>query len=260
MYLVTGATGNVGSNVVAQLVNARQKVRVFVRDADRVRHWGDQVQIAIGDFENADSFARAIAGVDGVFLLNGSPEQEPFRKLIAAAKSEGDPRVVFLSTFLVNLPDVQIGQLHKDKEEAIQESGLQWKFVRPGAFMTNSYQWIGSIRSEGVVYNSMGNGKTAPIAPEDIAAVVVKALTARNDSGEVFELTGGQLLSVPEQVSILADILTKAVRCIDVPIETAVQGLVRAGIPQQVAVAIGQSSEVVRDGRVADVTDPSRKL
>jgi uncharacterized protein YbjT (DUF2867 family) len=213
MYLVTGATGNVGSNVVAQLLKARQKVRVFVRDANRVRHWGDRVQVAIGDFENPDSFARAIAGVDGVFLLNGSPEQEKFRKLIATAKSEGDPRVVFLSTLLVNLSDVQIGKLHKDKEEAIRESGLQWKFVRPGAFMTNSFQWIGSIQSEGAVYNPMGNGKTAPIAPEDVAAVVVKALTAHNDSGEIFELTGCQLLSVPEQVSILADVLTKPRSC-----------------------------------------------
>jgi (4-alkanoyl-5-oxo-2,5-dihydrofuran-3-yl)methyl phosphate reductase len=115
--------------------------------------------------------------------------------------------------------------------------------------MTNTYQWIGTIKAEGVVYNAMGTGKSAPIAPEDIAAVAVKALTVPSLSDEVFELTGSQLLSVPEQVTILADVLGKPIRCVDVPMETAVQGLIRAGIPAQIAAAVGQSFEAIRDGR-----------
>jgi uncharacterized protein YbjT (DUF2867 family) len=260
MYLVTGATGNVGSEVVARLVADGEQVRVFTRDPGKVAHWGDRVQAATGDFGEPESFARAIAGAEGAFLMNGGLAAESFRRLVAAAKAQGNPRIVFLSTILATTPEFQIGRLHKDKEDTIRESGLPGTFLRPGAFMTNAYQWIGTIKAEGVVYNPMGTGKAAPIAPDDIAAVAVKALTTPGLAGEAFELTGGELLSVPEQVKILADVLGKPIRCVDVPTETAVQGLVRAGLPGHVAAAVGQSFEAVRDGRAADLRDTVERV
>jgi uncharacterized protein YbjT (DUF2867 family) len=246
--------------VAAQLLASGEKVRVFTRDPDKVAHWSKRVQVAIGDFGKQDTFARAIAGVEGVFLMNGGPDGEPFKQLIAAAKTQGNPKIVFLSTILAGVPGFQIGKLHKDKEDAIRESGLPGKFVRPGGFMTNTYQWIGTIKAEGIVYNAMGTGKSAPIAAEDIAAVAVKALTTPGLSDEVFEVTGSELLSVPEQVSILADVLGKPIRCVDVPMETAIQGLIRAGVPAQVAAAVGQSFEAIRDGRGAEVKDTFKKV
>jgi uncharacterized protein YbjT (DUF2867 family) len=253
MYLVTGATGNVGSEVVARLLADGQEVRVFTRDPGRVAHWGGRIQVATGDFGEPDSFARAVTGAKGVFLMNGGSDAESFRRLVAAAKAQGNPRIVFLSTILAGEPGSQIGRLHKDQEDAIRASGLPGTFVRAGAFMTNTYQWVGTIKAEGTVYNPMGAGKSAPVAPEDIAAVAVGVLTAPDLLDEVLELTGGELLSMPEQVRILAGILDKPIRCVDVTTETAVQSLIRAGIPAPVAAAVGQTFETVRDGRAAMV-------
>ncbi|MDX6458008.1 MAG: hypothetical protein QOE55_1705, partial [Acidobacteriaceae bacterium] len=59
MYLVTGATGNVGREVVSQLLAQGQKVRVFSRDAAKVAQWGDRVEVAIGDFTHPETFAQA---------------------------------------------------------------------------------------------------------------------------------------------------------------------------------------------------------
>jgi uncharacterized protein YbjT (DUF2867 family) len=253
MYLVTGATGNVGSEVVSQLLARGQKVRVFTREASKVARWGDRVEVAIGDFTHPETFAKAISRVEGAFIMNGALDGGIFRQLIAAAKEQGNPRIVFLSSLFAGSPESSIGQLHKDKEEVIRASGLPGKFVRAGSFMTNAYQWLGSIKGEGAVYNSMGTGKAAPIAPEDIAAVAVHALTDPNASTEVFEVTGSELLSVPEQVSILAQAVGKPIRSIDVPTEAAVQGLLRAGLPAPVATAVAQSFEAIRDGRMAVV-------
>ena len=246
--------------MAAQLLDSSEQVRVFTRDPAKVAHWGDRVEVAIGDFGNADTFARAVAGVQGIFLMNGGPEGKPFRQLLAAAKDQDSPRIVFLSTLLAGEPKSHIGKLHKDKEDAIRESGLQGKFVRPGGFMSNSYQWIVSIKAEGVVYNPMGAGKYAPIAPEDIAAVAVKTLTAPSLPDDVFEVTGGALLTVHEQVNTLSNVLEKSLRCVDVPIEAAVQGLIRAGLPAQVATAVGQSFEAVREGRGAMIRDTVKRV
>jgi uncharacterized protein YbjT (DUF2867 family) len=260
MYLVTGATGNVGREVVSQLLAKGQKVRVFTRDAAKVAHWGNRVEVATGDFTRSETFAQALSGVDGVFIMNGALDGGVFRQLIAAAKAQGNLRIVFLSTIFAGSPESPIGQLHKDKEDVIRASGLSGKFVRAGSFMTNAYQWISTIKGEGIVYNALGAGKAAPIAPEDIAAVAVHALTDANPSPEVFEVTGSELLSVPEQVAILANALGKPIKSIDVPAESAVQGMLRAGLPAPVATAVAQSFAAIRDGRMAIVKDTVKQV
>jgi uncharacterized protein YbjT (DUF2867 family) len=106
----------------------------------------------------------------------------------------------------------------------------------------------------------MGTGEFAPIAAEDIAAVAVHALIDPSSSPEVFEVTGGELFSVPEQVSILAQALGKPLRSVDVPTEIAVQNLIRIGTPAPVAAAVGQSFEMIRDGRMATVKDTVKRV
>jgi uncharacterized protein YbjT (DUF2867 family) len=259
-YLVAGATGNVGSEVVRQLLENGDRTRVFTRDPKKLAHWGDRVEVAIGDFQTPDAFADAVAGIDAVFLMHQSPDQDAFARLIDAAKESGQPRIVFLSSLAAIQPDLQIGRLHKQKEDTIHKSGLQAKFLRPGGFMSNTYQWTGTIHAEGVVYNAMGEARFPPIAPEDIASVAVRALVDPTLSGDVFELTGGELLSVPDQVNILAKVLDRPIRSVDVPVETAVQNLIRAGVPPQMAAAVGESFTAVRNGRIVAIKDTVEKV
>jgi uncharacterized protein YbjT (DUF2867 family) len=260
MYLITGATGNVGSEVVKQLLASGRKVRVFTRDAAKVARWGDQVEVAVGDMTSPESFAKAVTGLEGVFLMNGPLDGGIFRQLIAATKAQSSPRVVFLSTLFAGSADSPIGLLHKEKEDVIRASGLSGRFVRAGAFMTNAYQWLGSIKAEGVVYNAMGAGKVAPVAAEDIAAVAVYALTEPNPEAEIFEVTGGELLTVPEQVDILARAAGRPIRSVDVSTDAAVKGLTGIGTPAPVAAAVGKSFEAIRDGKMAFVKDTVKRL
>src|SRR5271170_6363598 len=117
MYLVTGATGNVGSEVARQLLSKGHRVRVFTRDAAKLAELGGEVEVAIGDFTSPETFVPAVSGVDGVFIMNGPLDGGLFRQLIAAAQAQGNPRVVFLSSIFAGFPESSIGQLHKDKED-----------------------------------------------------------------------------------------------------------------------------------------------
>jgi hypothetical protein len=76
----------------------------------------------------------------------------------------------------------------------------------------------------------------------------------------VFEITGGELMDVPQQVDILARILGKSIRCVDVPAENVVPSLIRAGIPSQIAPAVAQTFEDVRKGRGAMITDTIERV
>jgi hypothetical protein len=70
--------------------------------------------------------------------------------------------------------------------------------------------------------------------------VIVEALTASGLSTDVFEVTGGELLSVPKQVAILGDVLKKEIHCVDIPIESAVQRMTQMGTPAPMAEGIAQ--------------------
>ncbi len=260
MILVTGATGNVGSQVVEQLLARGEKVRVFTRDEEKVSSLGNKVERSLGDFTQPETFARAVVGVKAVFMMNGALDGKLFRELMAIAKAQGSPRVVFLSSTFAAEPNLRIGQLHKDKEDVLRESGLEYAIVRANGFMTNVYQWMGSIKAEGVVYNAMGDGPTAPIDPEDIAAVAVYALTTPELQETLFEVTGGALLTAAEKVAVLSKVLGKPIRTVDVPAAKAVEGLVANGIPEHVAAALGQSFEAIRAGRVTQITDTVERV
>jgi uncharacterized protein YbjT (DUF2867 family) len=161
---------------------------------------------------------------------------------------------VFLSSLFASLPGIKIGRVHEEKENTIRQSGIRGHFLRAGGFMSNARQWASSIKGQGAVFNPMGTGKIAPIAPEDIAAVAARLLVSPNGAEESPELTGEELLSVPEQVEILARALGKPIRCVDVPAEAAIEGMKHNGLPPQLAEAVGESMAVVRDGRAEQLT------
>ena len=258
MYLIVGATGNVGSEVVDQLLANGKQVRVFTRDAAKVSHLEGRVEVAEGDLTQADTLARALAGVEAVFLMNGVLDGNAFRQAIEAIKAAGRPRVVFLSTLFAADPDSPIGQVHKDKEDVIRASGLHGSFVRAGNFMTNTFQWLDTIRESGTVFNGMGAGKTAPVAPQDIAAVAVNALTDA-DAAEVYEVTGGELLTLPEQVATLSRVTEKPIRVVEITSAQAEEGLLKAGFPPFVAKAVSQSYEDIRNNKMAYTRDTVQK-
>lgn len=245
MILVTAATGNVGGHLVSQLLEAGHSVRVFTRDAAKANRWGAQVEIAVGDFRNPDSFARAANGTHAIFLLADLADAKHFGIIVEAARASG-ARVVLISAALAELPDSEYGVYYRAREEVLCRSGLPWAILRPGNFMSNTYQWISSIRSEGTVYNPTGNWTDAPIAPEDIATVAAKCLTSPEQEGGILGLTGGELLSVPEQVGMLAEALERPIRCVDVPVRSAVQYLIRIGMAESTARSVGDFYELTR--------------
>ena len=180
-YLIIGATGNIGSRVARRLVARGERPSVFVRSAKKAKAlFGDQVDIHVGDLEKPrSSLAAALAGVDGTFLVSDGPDLDARDRTVAhAAKSAGVRHVVKLSTLDVHT-GVGTGPWHARGEAAVRESGVAFTFIQAAGFMLNALGWSDSIRDEGVLRSSTGNGKIAFIHPDDIADVAMAALTTR---------------------------------------------------------------------------------
>ncbi|MEV7965732.1 NAD(P)H-binding protein [Sphaerisporangium sp. NPDC088356] len=227
MILVTGATGNVGRNVVEQLLAAGQEVRALTRDPGKA-HVPAGAEVIRGDLSEPDTLSPALEGVTAAFLYAVPGSAPAFLK---AAKDAGVRRVVLLSSLVVDDDaEVQpnaIAALHAVVEDAIEESGLEWTFVRPGAFATNAYQWLGQIKAGDVVRLPFSQAVTAPIHEADIAAVSVKALTSEGHVGARYKLTGPQPLTLSGQVRIIGEAAGRPLRLEEVPPEAARQVMIQ---------------------------------
>jgi (4-alkanoyl-5-oxo-2,5-dihydrofuran-3-yl)methyl phosphate reductase len=242
MILITGATGNIGSQLVNQLVTKGEPVRVISRDEKKVSHLDPAVQRVIGDRHDPSLVRKAAQGADKVFMLAVlfDKNHEADRLLIEEAKQAGAGQIIMISSGTVRIETNAIGRLHREKEELIGQSGISWTFLRPGGFMSNSLQWADTIKSQSKVFNPMGKGKTAPISPYDIARVAAVALTCPGHEGKAYDLTGAELLSTPEQVEILSKVIGKPIDCVDIPVEVAAERAIAAGLPHALVKSLAE--------------------
>jgi uncharacterized protein YbjT (DUF2867 family) len=256
MILVTGATGHVGGEIVPLLLDLDKRVRVLTRDAGKVAHWGDRVECAVGSFDQPETLEPAMRSVAAMFLMTaemGGAQQA--RNVIRAAERAGVKRIVYLSSLGAGDARFAIGRWHAEREDVIRASRLEWTFLRPGYFMSNAFMWLPTIKAEGVVYNPAGHGKTAPIDPRHIAAVAVLALTRAEHEGKVYELTGGELLTVPQQTEILSRVLGRPIPCVDISPEVAREGMQKSGLPAILADALAELYTAVRSGAGGVIND-----
>ncbi|MEV0389835.1 NAD(P)H-binding protein [Nonomuraea sp. NPDC050643] len=248
MILVTGGAGNVGANVVQQLLDAGEKVRVITRDPGG-RTFPDQVEVMPGDLTRPETLPTALSGVDRAFLF---PVFDAVDGFLEAARQADLQHVVLLSSAAVTYPTPGwIGELHLRVERAIAASGLPWTHVRPDAFMTNDLAWAHQIINGGVVRGAHGNAAVAPVDPRDIAAVAVRALLDHR-VGEAYLLTGPQPLTQIDRVRIIAETIGRPLRFEEQPRERFREQMLRHGAPAPAADALlDELSE--REGKTAQV-------
>lgn len=250
MILVTGATGNIGKELVPQLLAKGESLRVVTRDPAKVAALDSRIDRVIGDLRDGATVKRAVTGTDAVFLVGiiADASQTADRALIAESARAGVHHIVKISARSTGRG---IGQVHFEQEELIRKSGVPFTFLRCGMFMSNTLGWAGTIRDQGVVFSPFGEGKMAMIAPHDIAAVAAFALTDSRHQGETYELFGAELLTVAEQVEILSSVLGKLIKLIDITPQAAGERLRAAGGSDMLVEGLVALWTMVRDGQAA---------
>jgi uncharacterized protein YbjT (DUF2867 family) len=250
MISVIGATGNVGRELVKQLCDAGQPVRVVTRDERKVAYLDGRAELVVGDLRDSRHVTRALEGAERLFWLSIIDVERPLddRAFLDEAQRAGVRHIVKLSTIGAT-SSIPLGRYHREREEWIRQSGFAWTFLRPGLFMSNTLRWAMTIKTEGRVLTPIPEGQAAPIAPRDIAEIATLALVAHGHEGKVYELTGAELLSASEQVEIIARTIGKPVACVETPIESTSDHLRRAGQPEWMIESLVEMWNDVRSGK-----------
>ncbi len=224
--VVTGATGNVGRPLVAELVAAGAPVRAVSRTPNTAG-FPSRVEVV-------GSAADALPGASAVFL-NSRALGEQLAEAVAQCRRAGVTKLVALSAINADddfsrQPSRFRGDRNKEVEQLAVESGLDWVSLRPAVFVTNFVgMWSAQIRAGDVVGGPYAAASSAPIAESDISAVAARALLTDELVGQRIPLTGPQAFSNSELVGVIGNVLGRPLQYREVPAELVRQRFIGLG-------------------------------
>jgi len=216
--LVTGATGNVGRNVVDQLVGRGASVRALVRNPAKA-DFPAGVDVVQGDLLDVDSLRSAFQGVSTLFLLNAVVPDEFTQALIALnlARAAGVQHVVYLS---VIHSDVYLNVPHfagkYGVERMIEALGFSATILRPAYFIDNDLTVKDVVRNYGVYPMPIGSKGLAMIDARDIGEIAAIELLRRDSAAgplplERINLVGPDTLTGADVAAIWTEVLGRPV-------------------------------------------------
>ncbi len=242
--LVTGATGRVGGQVVAQLAGTGGvRVRALSRGRATapVRHG---VEVVPGDLSVPDSLDAALAGVDAVFLVFPSVAADSAARELVVTLAKRVRRIVYLSAYGVPdrpdpdaEPDGSILGSHAHLEGRIAAAAAEHTFLRASGFAANTLAWAPQIRRSDVVRWFFPDARRGPVHEADVAAVGVRALTADAPERRAYHVTGPEQLTQAEQLAAIGEALGRSLRFEEID-ATAAAAELFPGLPAAAAAAI----------------------
>ncbi len=268
MIVVTGATGQVGGELVRLLFAADARLRVVTRRPGDLR-LPPGIEVVYGDCEEPATIEAAFAGADSAFLMSAQvmgSRTAPTHDIVLAdaAARAGLRRVVKLSVLSggqgrPGAAEDMIGRWARLAESAVTGCGVEWTLLRPGRFMSNALHWAPMIRRGDEITIPFATRPTASIDPADVAAVAAAALTGAGHGGRAYELSGPQALTPAAELDILGEVLGRPLRAVDPGEQAARAGLAAGGMPPEAVEAVMARSLRTDDGTqvlptVAEIT------
>jgi uncharacterized protein YbjT (DUF2867 family) len=262
MILITGATGNIGRELVNVLSDAGVEVRALIHDPAKAAALPAAVHGVVGDLGRPSTLEPAFAGVQKLFLLTQGTGTAMVVNALAFAGFASVKHIVLLSSVnAIGDPVPAMGRWHRKRERLLAESGIPATVLRPGGFMTNALEWAGTIRDGGYVFDPTGPGRFSLIDPADVAAVAALALLEDGHRGQVYVPTGDETRTLAEHVRILSDALGREIEVrTAATAEEAVRARYPQGAPPALAAALVEAAAALRADVVGFRTDDVERL
>ena len=261
MILITGASGNIGREVLKQMAATGAKVRAAFQSVSKAAVAPSGVEIVTMDYNQPQTLQAALKGAERVFLVGPpTPNLTTLERKAIDEIKQSDARYVVKLSAMGGRAAIFPRQ-HADSEDYIKSSGLTYTFLRPNGFMQNFVTYNAStINTQNAFYGSQGDSKVSHIDIRDIAAVAVKTLTESGHEGKGYTLTGREALSNSRVAEILSDDTGREIKYVDLPPGEFKQALIGAGVPDWSADALNDLQQFYRKGGASAATGDVAQL
>ncbi|MDP2234401.1 MAG: SDR family oxidoreductase [Actinomycetota bacterium] len=258
--LITGATGNVGSEVLTNLLGRGVSVRAAVTDEASAARLPADVSNALFDFEDPATFGAALKNVERVFLMRPPHmgDASRFEPFIEAMTAAGVEHVVFLSLLGAEQNPVVP---HRAIEKRLLASGLGCTMLRPSFYMQNlTTTHLDDIRDRGEIIVPAGRGRTSFIDVRDIGAAAALVLAEHGHIGSDYALTGTVALSYYECAETLSRVTGRTITYTNPSGRQFARHMEQRGFPKEFITVMRGIYFVAKIRMASTVTDDFEKL
>jgi NAD(P)H dehydrogenase (quinone) len=264
MIVVTGATGQLGSQVVQRLLERvpADQVGVSVRDPARAADLAARgVRVRHGDFGDPDTLDAAFESATQVLVVSvdslGEAAVAQHRTAVDAALRAGAQRVVYTSHQAAS-PDSLFGPArdHAATEAYLAQAGVAHTALRDGFHAATVPHLLGRARETGELV-APADGPVSWTTHADLAAGAAAVLTDPDrPAAETPVLTAAEAVDLAHVAEVLSELVGRTVRRVVVDDEDYVAGLVGHGVPEPAAQMFLTLFQAARRGEFA-VTSPT---
>ncbi len=260
MFVIMGATGQVGSAVLQELKQRKAVVKAIARNPARAGGLG--VEVVRGEASDAASLAAAFKGAEAAFAMLVPPpqaadvlaESRAIAKAIAeAVRASGVPHLVTLSSVGAQLASGNgiVAALH-DFEAALAGAAPSMVFLRPGYFMENWAAVLPAARDAGVLPSAQKplDARGEIVSARDVGRTAAELLFEPRPGVRIVDLAGPAEYSPVDAAAILSKLLGKPVSAVPMSREEAIAGLVAAGLGADYAAKLADLDDAANEGRI----------
>ncbi|NUR72583.1 MAG: SDR family oxidoreductase [Hamadaea sp.] len=258
MIVVTGATGQLGRLVVADLLERgvpASQIVAAVRDTEKAADLAAQgVQVRHADYDDPQSLKDAFTGADKLLLISASvvgrrvPQHE---NAIDAAVAVGVPFLAYTSILKADTTGVALAGEHKETEAYLAASGLPYALLRNSWYTENYTGSAAAAIAAGAVLGSAGTGRVGAVPRADYAAAAAAVLTTDGHAGQVYELAADEPFTMAEYAAELADASGQPVSYQDLPADAYAEALTGFGLDAGYAAALADADLGIARGDLA---------
>jgi NAD(P)H dehydrogenase (quinone) len=257
MIVITGATGNLGQHVIANLLKSVPAANIIAAVRNPAKAAGlaaKGVQVRQADYNDGASLDAAFKGATKILLISSSEvgqRAQQHQNVIDAAKRAGVSLLAYTSVLRADTSPLGLAAEHVITEAAIRASGLPYTFLRNGWYLENHTEHLAPVLEHGVVLGAAQNGRFSSAARADYAAAAAAVLTAAQPQA-IYELAGDHGFTLAEYAAEVARQSGKAIVYKDLPQADFKAALVSVGVPEGFADLLADSDAGAAKGALED--------
>lgn len=257
MILIGGSTGQLGKEVVAQLLRRKAKGQfaVLARDPEKAKIYADQgIEVRLGDFDTPDSLGPAFAGISRFLFISTMSQDRGAQqsRVVEAARAAGIRHIVYTGLAIRDIATSAVRDLmasHFETEDRIRASGMQWTFLRNGMYAEAIAQIAGPKALTDGFSLPGGTGRVPYALRAEMGEAAANLLLSEGHEGKTCNIAGSDAWSYADIAAGLSRLTGRAIGYQDIPEEALAAGMRAAGIPDFVIWLTMGTIRDIRDGQ-----------
>lgn len=268
---ITGASGKLGRAVIEHLLDhqnvAPSRIIAGSRSPEKLADLKAKgIEIRKADFDDAAGLAESLKGAGTVLIVStdaldgAGTRQRQHLAAVGAAVKAGVKRLAYTSLPVPETSKVSFAPDHLNTEKAVKASGLPYLIFRNNWYQENLFMALPHAFASGQWYTSSGEGRTAYVSRDDIAAAIASALVDWPAESATYTLTGTEALTNEEVAALASAAIGKPLSVVNLTDEQLAGGMKQAGLPDAVIPTIVSFDAAARAGDLAVITGDVESL